>query len=335
MNQVRDVVIAILCKDKEHCLPIYLHTIENLDYPKNNIILYIRTNDNNDNSEEILSDWISEVRDLYKEIVFDSTNLDEKLKTYSRNDWNAHRFSILGKIRQESVDFAIKRGANYFVVDCDNFCTPRVLKDMFESNLPVVGPFLTKSSFYSNYHDKVDENGYMKQNTEGYIIIFWRKLKGLIQVDVIHCTYFIRHDILPIVSYDDGSGRYEYVIFSDVLRKNCIPQYIDNRQEMEVWITEFFDPSTGEMAVRIPLIQPSSQETVTKEETDDEINESVVHDELNENTDNVNNENIRENETKNDNIDDSSNFDDRSSSGDEDSEETDIQAVRLRIVDEI
>ena len=31
--------------------------------------------------------------------------------------------------------------------------------------------------------------------------------------------------------YDDNSYRYEYVIFSDVLRKQKIPQYIDNRKD--------------------------------------------------------------------------------------------------------
>jgi hypothetical protein len=59
----------------------------------------------------------------------------------------------------------------------------------------------------------------------------WRNTKGVIDVPVVHCTYFIRNDILSDISYDDNSGRYEYVIFSDVLRKKGIPQYLDNRME--------------------------------------------------------------------------------------------------------
>jgi hypothetical protein len=31
------------------------------------------------------------------------------------------------------------------------------------------------------------------------------------------------------MSYDDKSGRYEYVIFSDTARKKSIPQFLDTR----------------------------------------------------------------------------------------------------------
>ena len=56
-----------------------------------------------------------------------------------------------------------------------------------------------------------------------------QSIKGLIQVPVVHCAYLVRYENLPNVLYDDDSYRYEYVIFSDMLRKQNIPQYIDNR----------------------------------------------------------------------------------------------------------
>jgi hypothetical protein len=46
----------------------------------------------------------------------------------------------------------------------------------------------------------------------------------------VHCTYFIKNEVLPSVVYDDNTGRYEYVIFSDSLRKTGIPQYLDTRE---------------------------------------------------------------------------------------------------------
>jgi hypothetical protein len=98
--------------------------------------------------------------------------------------------------------------------------------------LPVVGPLLRNgddpNSFYSNYHFITDENGYFK-NSNYYYDILYGYMKGLIEVEVIHCTYLVRNEVLDKVCYDDGSGRYEYVIFSDLLRKSGIPQYIDNR----------------------------------------------------------------------------------------------------------
>jgi hypothetical protein len=48
-------------------------------------------------------------------------------------------------------------------------------------------------------------------------------------VELIHCTYLIRNEVLDYVKYNDGSGRHEYVIFSEALRKAGIPQYVDNR----------------------------------------------------------------------------------------------------------
>ena len=36
---------------------------------------------------------------------------------------------------------------------------------------------------------------------------------------VVHCTYFINYNVLDKICYDDNSYRYEYVIFSDSLRK--------------------------------------------------------------------------------------------------------------------
>ena len=42
------VTIAILAKDKAHTLPLYLACIEAQTWPKKNTYLYIRTNNNND-----------------------------------------------------------------------------------------------------------------------------------------------------------------------------------------------------------------------------------------------------------------------------------------------
>ena len=53
-SRVKDsprVMVAILAKQKEPALPLYLDCIEALDYPKSSIVLYIRTNNNTDKTE--------------------------------------------------------------------------------------------------------------------------------------------------------------------------------------------------------------------------------------------------------------------------------------------
>jgi hypothetical protein len=227
------VTIAILAKDKAHTLPLYLECIEHQTWPKNKTYLYIRTNNNNDATAQILKDWISCVGHQYADIYFDDTNVDEPVEQFGQHEWNWMRFKVLGKIRQHSVDWAREHNSHYFVVDCDNFIYSDTLSAMIALQLPIVAPFLRcyayEKRFYSNYHDAIDVNGYYAPSVLYYDILD-QKIRGIIEVLVVHCTYFIRHDVTDKICYDDESYRYEYVIFSDSARKQKIPQYIDNRK---------------------------------------------------------------------------------------------------------
>ena len=229
---MKEVTIAILAKDKEYCLPLYLRCIENLRYPKDKIHLWIRTNDNTDLTEKILVDFINTKQHLYATVHYDNSSLDPRLTNYSEHEWNEHRFEILAGIRQESIEYAISKGSDYFVVDCDNFVERNVLNRLHEiRDLGVVGPMLrlSKKHGYSNYHNIACPLGYFEEN-EDYYAILNQKVTGLIKVDTVHCTYYIKNEILPVVSYFDGTDRYEYARFSSNLRKLGVAQYVDNRQ---------------------------------------------------------------------------------------------------------
>ena len=80
---------------------------------------------------------------------------------------------------------------------------------------------------YSNYHYEVDSEGYYTENSKYYSILN-SNIIGITRVCCVHCAYLIPHKYLSSVIYVDGSNRYEYVVFSDMLRKQNIPQYIDN-----------------------------------------------------------------------------------------------------------
>jgi len=223
------ITIAILCKQKAHCLPLYLDCIDNQTYPKNLISIYIRSNNNTDNTLEILQAWVNKHRDEYDEIYEDYEDVTQRVQDLSPHDWTPERFSVLGNIRQKSLEWAYKKGTNYFVIDCDNFIIPATLKELFETKLPIVGPLLTSKNAYSNFHEKADARGYFA-STAGYYDLINRKIQACVSVDVIHCTYFIRWDILPEMHYLDETSRHEYVIFSDTARKRKILQFLDTRQ---------------------------------------------------------------------------------------------------------
>ena len=229
------VFIAILAKNKQYVLPLFLSRLLDLDYPKASICLYMRSNNNTDNTVGILEDFVLKNRSKYREVITDFSNVPEKVEAYGEHEWNSVRFGVLARIRQKSMDLSYSKGYSYyFVIDCDNFITPQTLKYLINANVDVVGPLLhnldERGNMYSNYHHCADVNGYFR-HCEHYNGVYHRapEYTGIIPVDVIHCTYLIKHDVIPMLSYSDGSPDYEYVIFSRSCRSNNIQQYIDNR----------------------------------------------------------------------------------------------------------
>ena len=227
------VLVAILAKQKEPCLPLYLDCIEALDYPKSSIVLYIRTNNNTDATEQILRDWVARVGHLYAGVEFDAQDVEARVERFGVHEWNPTRFRVLGHIRNVSLQRAVAQNcAFYFVCDVDNFIRPNTLRELVALNLPIVAPLLRSVNPhdpYSNYHAEIDANGYFR-DCDQYQWILNRWVRGVMELPVVHCTYLIRADIIDELTYLDNSDRYEYVIFSDSARKAGIPQYIDNRQ---------------------------------------------------------------------------------------------------------
>jgi hypothetical protein len=234
------VFTAVLAKQKAVLLPDWLHNLDVCDYPKERMIVYIRANDCTDGTDQILQKWANRERSAYYHIIEDYSPARQSVAKYGVHEWNSERFKVLGEIRDTSIALATQHNAEfYWVVDVDNFILPSTLSVMVKLNLPIVAPLLhyaegtapedATHTTYSNYHNVATQNGYFQSN-EDYMRIWSRSVRGLIECDVVHCTYLIRGDVMPRMRYVDGSDRYEYVSFSDNCRKQNIPQYLDNRQ---------------------------------------------------------------------------------------------------------
>jgi hypothetical protein len=227
------VMIAILARPKEPTLSLYLDCIEALDYPKSRIVLYIRVNNNTDNSEQILREWVSRVGHTYYKVEFDANYIPDRVDQNREHESNAIRFSVRSRIRNESMRRARELGCDfYFVADVDNFIRPATLRELIALDLPIAAPLLRSIApgrFYSNYHAEIDSLGYY-QECDQYFWILNRYIRGIIEVPVVNCTYLVRADVIPELTYEDASGRHEYVVFSERARKAGIPQYLDNRQ---------------------------------------------------------------------------------------------------------
>ena len=72
-------------------------------------------------------------------------------------------------------------------------------------------------------------NGYYSECKQ-YQWILNRWVRGVIELPLINGTYLARADILNELTYEDGTDRDDYVIFSESARKANVVQYLDNRQ---------------------------------------------------------------------------------------------------------
>jgi SAM-dependent methyltransferase len=245
-NAKNDVVlVTILAKDKAHCLPVYLRCLELQTWPKSKTLLYIRTNNNTDNTKEMLENWVNKLKTEgeYKSIYFNANDIPERVQDYKHHEWNNVRLVALSKIRQESITYALERGAHYFTADCDVFFIPETLKNLMITGFQAIGPLITNSSSFANIFHRCDKNGYLDLYNPREIDIVSLRVSGLIEVDLVHCVYLYRNNILKDVIYNDHSGRYEFIIVADHLRKKKIPQYIDTRYDYGR-ITEAVDSKT-------------------------------------------------------------------------------------------
>jgi hypothetical protein len=227
------VLVAILAKQKEPALSLYLECIEALDYPKESIVLYIRTNNNTDKTERILRQWVERVGHLYAAVEVDASDVVERVEQFREHEWNETRFKVLGRLRNISLTKTSEHDCDfYFVADVDNFVRPATLRELVALDLPIVAPLLRSISpdrYYSNYHADIDANGYYI-GCDQYSWVLNRHVRGIIEMPLVHCTYLVRADVLNALTYEDGTSRYEYVVFADSARKAGILQYLDNRQ---------------------------------------------------------------------------------------------------------
>jgi ubiquinone/menaquinone biosynthesis C-methylase UbiE len=263
------VFVALLVKQKGLILPMWLKSMSEWDYPKERMILYIRSNNNTDQTQEVLRDWINENRQYYRLVIEDYKDVVENVEKYGVHEWNAVRFKVLGRIRNESLRIASSTKSDfYWVVDVDNFIKPHTLSKMVSHNLPVVAPFLKcadiDSPAYSNYHFVTDARGYYLDDPR-YHQVLRQEIKGLVLCDVVHCTYLIRRDFFEKIRYTDGTNDYEYVIFSRNLRALGVPQYLDN-QEIYGFVTLKDDVEASVNALKhLNINDSSSRESVFDE----------------------------------------------------------------------
>ncbi len=233
-NSSKTVFLAILARNKGHYLPRFLHTIENLEYDKKAITVYINTNNNIDDTEEILEKWIERNTNSYRAIVYEKHSQMDQDDAVPHH-WTGDKVKKLGMIRNKSLQVAKESGSDYyFVVDVDNFLIPTTLKTLIGEDKPIIAPLLRsipeREHYYCNFFYDVDENGYYREHP-GYWDVVLNHWRGSFKVPVVHCTYLIKSEFLDQLNYLDETDHHEFIVFSRNARRAGIDQYICNSEE--------------------------------------------------------------------------------------------------------
>ena len=128
------------------------------------------------------------------------------------------------------VGKALALGAHACFMESRHQLEPYTIQTLLDSKEKgVLAPMLTSRTRYSNYHTKVNTNGYYLEDPM-YDDLLYKRVKGQIAVPVVNGIYFVHHKFLSQISYTDGTKRDSYVIMCDRLRQKGIRQYLDNRQ---------------------------------------------------------------------------------------------------------
>lgn len=149
------VLISILIRNKAHVLPYFFSFLENLNYPKNRIGLFIRSDNNVDKTVQIVDAWLNTTQNAYHMVNKKYKLENGKRRTEkSESDWPYERLIHVINLKEEALNFARKNWYDYVLfLDADVLLSNgNVLQNLIALELPVVAPMVsTSENEYSNF----------------------------------------------------------------------------------------------------------------------------------------------------------------------------------------
>lgn len=117
LNKEPTIFVALFARNKEVTLPYFLTLLQNQDYPKDRISLWIQTDHNKDKTLEIIETWIAVVEKSYH---FVSVNIDNSTEKFPDENgpahWSVERFKHMINLREEALHTARKVWADFIFV---------------------------------------------------------------------------------------------------------------------------------------------------------------------------------------------------------------------------
>ncbi|TNN63076.1 Procollagen galactosyltransferase 1 [Liparis tanakae] len=196
------VVVALVCRNSAHSLPLFLGAVERLNYPKDRIAL----------------------------CAFE----DET----GPKHWNNLRYEHVMKLRQAALETAREIWADYLLVaDCDNLLTNAdTLWKLMSENKTIVAPMLESRAAYSNFWCGMTSQGYYKR-TLAYIPIRKQERRGCFAVPMVHSTYLVdlRKEASRRLAFYPPHPQYRWalddvIVFAFSARMSEAQMYVCNKE---------------------------------------------------------------------------------------------------------
>ncbi|XP_037784027.1 glycosyltransferase 25 family member-like [Penaeus monodon] len=259
-NDIKDptVFVVLLARNKEHTLPYFLTLFERLNYPKERMSLFIRSDHNQDRTIDILQDWLEDNRNKYHSVEEHLDQLGPKKYPDDKfvSDWSDERFDNIISMKEEALKKARGMWADFiWFLDMDIFLTePDALHILLNEDKAIIGPMLNSLATYSNYWGGMTED-YWYTRTDDYLPILERKERGCFAVPMVHSFVLVdltrrASDNLTFVpkNVQGYNGPNDDIITFAISAKNAgidmyvcnsiiygfIPPPLDNNQGMDI-----------------------------------------------------------------------------------------------------
>ncbi|XP_046977136.1 glycosyltransferase 25 family member isoform X2 [Vanessa cardui] len=192
------VAISILARNKVTSLPNFLTCLRLLDYPKSRIDIWIHTENNYDETDEILHKWAEKYKNLYHSFHLYShvssgsgeKEGDNEVKVF----WDTVQYKHVSKLREEALNYARDIRADYiFMLDADVILTePATLKILVGRNYKIVAPMLISDGLYSNFWAG-ESKDYSYEESTYFMKFFKREIPylGCHNVPAVHSAVLI------------------------------------------------------------------------------------------------------------------------------------------------
>ncbi|ROT72094.1 hypothetical protein C7M84_009553 [Penaeus vannamei] len=222
-NAIKDptVFVVLLARNKEHTLPYFLTLFERLNYPKERMSLFVRSDHNQDKTIDILQDWLEDNRDKYHSVDEYLDQLGPKKYPDDKivSDWSDERFNNIIGMKEEALNKARGMWADFiWFLDMDIFLTePDALHILLNEDKAIIGPMLNSLATYSNYwgDGQLLNDSYLKQlgvkQLAGYKDPWAQRDMTFGEIGCFLSHYFIWEDIV-------NNGYEQVLLFEDDIR---------------------------------------------------------------------------------------------------------------------